>query len=184
MRIVYSIVALFLGFNAFSQSENFSIPVPNGETTPASANYTKIDRATVVPGEELFFKLTFGWFTIGKANMKVDKKSYYFNGRSAYKVDIYGRTSGMVDWIAQVDDRWGSYIDQESFVSHKAYRYIKEGNYRKNEITKFDHRTDMIEVTVQDKKTGEYRFPKYYKAKNNVYDMIGRYSYQQYGKLC
>ncbi|MDH5379547.1 MAG: DUF3108 domain-containing protein [Cyclobacteriaceae bacterium] len=179
MKQVIIVLLVFLGFSleGFSQGENFYIPLPDGQEKPIDPQYGIVENECFNPGEQIFFKVTFGWFTIGKAEMKVDTRSYEMNGRDCYKIDVHGKTSGMVDWIAQVDDRWGTYLDKNAFVPHKAYRYIKEGNYRKNEITKFDHLTDMIEVTVLDRKTGAYGNPKYYEAANNIHDMIGGFFY-------
>lgn len=123
-------------------------------------------------GELLKFKINFGIFSIGEAEMVIDEHFYNINHRECYKVDIYGRTSGMVDWVAKVDDHWGAYVDSAALIPHISYRNIKEGNYRKNEIVRFDHRVNLIEAKVKDKNTGKFKEPKVYVAPDGVRDML------------
>lgn len=126
-------------------------------------------------GELLEYKVSFGLFTVGKAQMKMYENIYNVNGRGCYKLDIHGKTSGAVDWVAKVNDNWGAYIDTAALVPHISYRNIQENNYRKKEIVKFDHTTNMVEAKVLDNKTGEFKAPEYYQAPENVRDMIGGY---------
>ena len=123
-------------------------------------------------GEVLKFNVKFGFFSVGEAEMLIDDELYKINNRYCYKTDVYGRTSGMVDWVAQVDDHWGAYVDSAALVPHISYRNIKEGKYRKNEVVRFDHRVNLIEAKTVDKKTGEYKEPKVYVAPDGVRDML------------
>ncbi len=123
-------------------------------------------------GEKLEYKLSFGIFTIGRGEMIISDNFYRINGRDCYKIDIYGRTSGMVDWVARVDDQWGAYVDSAALVPHIAYRNIKEGNYRKNEVVRFDHKHDVLETKTLNKKTGEWKEPIIYGAPDDVREML------------
>jgi hypothetical protein len=155
------IVLIFIISSSFMiREEHYSFPViPN--------NFSK--------GEVLEFKVNFGLFTVGKAQMKMYENIYNINGRGCYKLDIHGKTSGAVDWLAKVNDNWGAYIDTAALVPHISYRNIQENNYRKKEIVKYDHDTNMVEAKVLDNKTGEFKEPEYYQAPDNVRDMIGGY---------
>lgn len=123
-------------------------------------------------GEKLKFNVKFGIFSIGEAEMVIDEKAYKVNHRTCYKVDVYGRTSGMVDWIAKVDDHWGAYVDSAALIPHIAYRNIKEGNYRKNEVVRFDHQANLVETKVIDKKTGKFKEPMVYIAPEGIRDIM------------
>jgi len=124
-------------------------------------------------GEVLEFKMTFGIFTVGRGKAAIEPKLYKMNNRDCFKVDVFARTVGMVDWVADVDDQWGSYIDTAALVPHMFYRKIREGKYRKDEQTLFDHQNRKIHVQVADKKTGKFKEPKTYDAPPLVRDMIG-----------
>lgn len=158
------IFGLAILFSAFDSGRN-------------DAEYFSIDNESFDVGEKLEFKMSFGMFTIGKAQMKIHPTIHNVNYRGCYKVDIYGKTSGMVDWVARVDDNWGAYVDTAAMVPHIAYRKIKEGGYRKNEIVKFDHTTNNIEVKVVDNDTGKFKEPMYYAAPDNIRGMISGFLY-------
>ncbi|MEQ8477631.1 DUF3108 domain-containing protein [Fulvivirga sp.] len=123
-------------------------------------------------GERLEFSVNFGIFTIGEAEMIIDDKFYKVNHRECYKIDIFGRTSGMVDWVANVNDHWGAYVDSAALVPHISYRNIREGKYKKDEVVRFDHRVNLIETKVADKKTGKFKEPKVYVSQGEVRDMM------------
>ena len=148
-------------------------------TSGDSLVYKPVTHQSFIKGEVLDYKVSFGMFSIGSAKMLIRDNYYKINDRHCYKVDVYGKTTGMVDWVAKVDDHWGAYIDTSALVPHIAYRNIKEGNYRKNEITRFDHRTKLIETKVKDKKTGEFKEPNYYAAPENIRDMLAGYLYMR-----
>ena len=141
------------------------------------ANYITVPQESFTRGEVLEYKVNFGIITVGKGLMKINEKLYRINHRDCYKVDVYGKTSGLIDWIAQVDDHWGSYVDTAALVPHIFYRNIKEGRYRKNEVSRFDHNTNNIEVKAINNKTGKFKEPMYYAAPENVRDMLGGFLY-------
>ncbi|MEM1408921.1 MAG: DUF3108 domain-containing protein [Bacteroidota bacterium] len=139
--------------------------------------YVPVEYNSFARGEKLEYKVNFGIFTIGEAQMIIDDKFYRINSRECYKVDIFGKTKGMVDWVANVDDHWGAYVDSSALVPHISYRKIREGKYKKDEVVRFDHRVNLIEAKVKNKKTGEFKEPKVYVAPNGVRDMLAGYLY-------
>lgn len=155
---------LFLGLTGFGVGtvNNLYSPVPN-------ESFSR--------GETLEFKMTYGIFTVGKGMTYVDPNRYTINDRDCYKVDVFGKTVGVVNWVTDVDDQWGAYIDTAALVPHKFYRRIREGRYKKDEETHFDHQHGKIRVRVADKQTGEFKAPKVYDAPAQVRDMIGGFLY-------
>lgn len=122
-------------------------------------------------GEVIQFKMTYGIFTVGKGSVTIDNKYHKINNRHCFKIDVYGRTVGMVDWVADVNDRWGAYIDTVALVPHQFYRFIREGRYKKDEWTNFDHENRKIEVKTLDKE-GKLKDPRHYDAPAQVRDMV------------
>ncbi len=116
-------------------------------------------------GEVLEFKMGYGIFNVGKGKTYISDKLYRVNNRICYKVMVDGRTSGVVDWLAKVDDHWGAYVDTSALVPHMAYRNIKEGKYIKDEITRFDHKAKRISVKDVNTDTGKYNKAKVYESK-------------------
>lgn len=160
------VIALFLIITGFIQDDGPEV-------------YSPVRNESFSRGEVLEFKMTYGFFTVGKGSAKVHPNYFKFNNRDCFKVDVYAKTVGFIDWVADVDDYWGAYIDTLALVPHQFYRKIREGSYRKDEWTYFDHVNKKIQVKTLDKKTGKLKEPKYYEApkQQQVRDMIAGFLY-------
>lgn len=161
-RLSFSLFLVFLLSGFLSEDNDIYPPVKN-------QSFTR--------GEVINFKMTYGIFTVGKGSVNIHPKYFRINNRDCFKIDVHGKTVGMVDWVADVDDRWGAYIDTVAIVPHQFYRFIREGRYRKDEWTNFDHPNGKIEVKTLDKKTGKLKEPKYYDAPAEVRDMVAGFLY-------
>lgn len=139
--------------------------------------YSKVKNESFTVGEVLEFKMTYGFFTVGKGSAKVHPNYFRYANRQCYKVDVYAKTVGLIDWVADVDDYWGAYIDTMALVPHQFYRKIREGSYKKDEWTYFDHVNRQIQVKTLDNKTGKLKEPKFYEAPHQVRDMIAGFLY-------
>lgn len=160
-------------------SLSFIIIFLSSFTAGDEETYSFVPNESFYKGERLTYRVNFGIFTIGKGKMIIQDRLYQMNRRNCYKIDVYGKTTGMVDWLAKVDDHWGAYVDTAALVPHMSYRNIKEGNYRKNEVIRFDHNTDTIEAKVVNKKTGKFKAPSYYAAPDDIRDMLAGYLYMR-----
>lgn len=156
------LIFLAFGFSAFGQ-ETLSFP-------PVHHNPIK-------PGETIEYKVSVGFFTVGKAQITTSPKLYRINGRPCYKMDVRGKTSGALDWVASVDDNWGAYLDTTSFLPFMGYRNIKENSYRKNELTKFDQEKQLVELKVINQKTGEFNESKIFMVMEPVRDVVAGSAY-------
>lgn len=158
----YLLIILVIGFSAFAQ-ETLSVIPPQ--------------RNPVNKGESIEYKVTFGFFTVGKAQIQTSPRTFKINDKPCYRIDIKGQTSGAVDWVAKIDDVWGVYMDTLHFLPQRSYRNIKENNYRKNEVTRFDHDKLMAELMVLNQKTGEFKEPKSIQVRQPARDLVSGYSY-------
>lgn len=159
--VVYGLLAVIL--SAFTSERFQKYPVVKNES------FSK--------GEVLHFKMSYGIFTVGKGSASIAKDYHTMNSRPCFKVDVFGKTVGMVDWVADVDDQWGAYIDTAAIVPHVAYRKIREGRYKKDEVVNFYHDEKRIETKVLDQKTGKYKTPKNYDSPPLVRDLIAGFMY-------
>lgn len=157
-KFVFGFLFLLL-FSGFTQDEGADI-------------YPLIRNESFKKGEVIRFKMTYGIFTVGKGSAQIHSNTFNVNDRNCFKVDVYGKTVGMVDWVADVDDQWGAYIDTAALVPHVFYRKIREGNYKKDEQTLFNHVTKKIEVKTVDNNTGKFKESKFYDAPPQVRDMV------------
>ena len=155
----------------------FIIGVLSGFVSKDNDVYPYFKNESFRRGEVIRFKMTYGFFTIGKGMVQIHPDYFTFNNRPCFKVDITGKTVGMVDWVADVDNKYGAYIDTISILPLQFYRKQREGNYKKDEWTTFDHEKKKIEVKTLDKKTGKLKEPKYYDAPEHVRDMVAGFLY-------
>ena len=139
--------------------------------------YPPVKNESFTRGEVISFKMTYGIFTVGKGSVRIHPNYFKLNNRDCFKIDVHGRTVGMIDWVADVDDQWGAYIDTVAILPHQFYRRIREGRYKKDEWTFFDHEKKKIEVKTMDNNTGRFKESKYYDAPSQVRDMIAGFLY-------
>lgn len=149
----------------------FIVALLSGFVAEQNDTYPPIKNQSFKRGEVIEFKMTYGIFTVGKGSVNIHPKYFRINNRDCFKIDVYGKTVGMVDWVADVDDRWGAYIDTVALIPHQFYRRIREGRYKKDEWTNFDQVNKKIEVKTLDNETGKFKEPKYYDAPPQVRDM-------------
>lgn len=153
------LILLFSFFNTNGQV------VVNDE--PASYNFKK--------GEHLEFKLSYGWFTVGKASVDIDNQFHKYDNRQCYKVDAKGQTAGLLGVFTHVDDRWGAYITKENLKPLHAYRDIEEGKFQRIEKTFFDHEQGKVEVVRYNPTKDERKPGKVFDISNDVYDLMSSY---------
>ncbi|WKN32576.1 DUF3108 domain-containing protein [Porifericola rhodea] len=157
-------------------------------TSSGQDHYRYIENESFGPGEELKFRVHWKFINAAEAVMRVSDGHYNVNGRPCYKIDVYGTTTGLVDVMVRVRDNWGAYVDTASILPQKAYRYIEEGKYRKNEMINFDHASDKATVLRLDKKTRKLKEKETFEVPNNVLDIVGGYyflrtlDYEKYDK--
>ncbi len=142
MKVFKALLLLFIVSGLFAQ---------NGSRIKAN----KGRDLTFLPGEKLKYRLHLGFVTAGVASLEIANEVHDFQGTPCYKIDIHGRTVGLVDFTYRVKDNWGTYLDTAKVLPLRSYRYIKEGRYRKNEIVDYDHQNDSVIVHKLNKKTKE-----------------------------
>jgi Protein of unknown function (DUF3108) len=157
-RIVFGLALLF-AVTAFISGQQQS-----KEAVPVNFPFGK--------GEQLNYKVSFLGITLGKGTTTVDSKSYSINSRPCYKIDAFGETTG-ISWIYKVNDVWGAYIDTASFVTHIAYRKLRENDYKKDEQIDFDHTKRKARVKVMNKETGVFEVVNDYDIPDQATDLIG-----------
>ena len=124
-------------------------------------------------GEHLVFRLGYGWFTLGRADLKIEPALVTYQNKPCYKVEIEGKTTGILGAFSKVDDLWGAYVDSETLLPMLAYSDIHEGNYSREEAIHFDQAAGKIRVEMTKRK--KVRPTKYYETDKDVHDMISGY---------
>lgn len=126
-------------------------------------------------GEELKYRVHYGFINAGTATMKIDNKIHMINGRPSYKVDVFGKSTGVFDVFTKIRDNWGAYIDTAAILPHRGYRNIEEGKYRKYEVTDFDHKKNKAEMSWLDKNSKKVKEKKSFETPEDVLDIVSGY---------
>jgi hypothetical protein len=130
-----------------------------------------INDKKLIVGEVLNYKASWGFLTIGSATTKVDRRIYKLGSNICYKIQLSGKTNGLAK-LFYLNDYWVSYINTQSFFTHKAYRSISEGKYRLDELTYFDHPNEKAEVKVLNRQTKKFVLKKIHKTPENIRDVV------------
>lgn len=137
--------------------------------------YRYVHNESFTAGEVLTYRVHYGLINAAEASMEVSEDYFFINNRACYKIDIYGKTTGVFDLVLRIRDNWGAYVDTASIIPHKAYSFIQEGKYRKNEMINFNHQQDIATVLKLDKETRKLKEKKDLKVPDNILDIVGGY---------
>lgn len=129
------------------------------------------------PGELLTYKVTYGFLTVGEAQITTNETLYNVDNTPCYKIDIIGKTTGAVGWVAKVDDKWGAYLNTTDLLPVKSYRIVRENNYKRDELAYYNHKKKTIKYQRYNHKTSKFESPEIYSFTNTVRDLIGGYYY-------
>jgi hypothetical protein len=89
-------------------------------------------------GERLTYAVKFGPIRAGTSVLAVEDEIVW-NGRKVVRIKS---TTNSADWFFyRVRDSIISYMDKEGLFAWRYEKYQREGNYRNNEITTFNHET-------------------------------------------
>ncbi len=129
----------------------------------------KRDEAVFGPGEELEYRVRYGFITAGQATLKVAATDVKFSNRPVWHIIANGRTAGSFDVFKRVRNRYDSYVDREDLTPHLYTENIREGNYRRNDKARFYQDQKKIVATKGTHKGADQTFDivsAYYFARN------------------
>jgi len=86
-------------------------------------------------GEELTFKIRYGFITAGSAKMKVLTANY--NNQKVYHLQTTAKSAGSFDWIYEVRDEVNSYVDYKYFYPLRFEKKLREGSYKVDLLTDY-----------------------------------------------
>jgi hypothetical protein len=94
-------------------------------------------------GEELSYKLKYGFFTAAEANIKVMESDRKFEGQ-AFHIVADSKTAGTFDIFYKVRNRYETYVDRKTLQPYFYTENRKEASYRHSDNVTFNHNTDKI----------------------------------------
>ena len=130
---------------------------------------------TLGRGEVIEYRAHYGFLNAAVGRMIIDDSVFQVNGRPCYKIDIFGESVGMFDFMLRIRDNWGTYLDTEHVLPQRFWRKIREGKYRKFEIVDFNQDEDYATVVKYDYKKKKWRDKTYFKTPSECQDLVSGY---------
>jgi hypothetical protein len=95
-------------------------------------------------GEQLSYRLKYGFFTAAEAELKVENTDIKYDGHPAYHIVVEGKTAGSFDVFYKVRNRYESYVDQKTLLPYYYAENRHEGSWKHSDKVSFNHETDKI----------------------------------------
>jgi len=106
-----------------------------------------LKKRVFAPGEELTYKLKYGFISAAEGVLKVLPADLTFDGKPTYHLNAVGTTSKAFSIFYNIRDQYDSYIDQDTYLPYFFSENIKEGKYRRNDKIRFYQQKKKIEAT-------------------------------------
>lgn len=151
---------------------SFSLKSDNG-------TYRYVPNSSFERGEIIDYKVHYGFVNAAVGQMVILDDLDYINQRPCYKIEVHGKSVGMFELFWGVDDIWATYLDTASIITHKFYRILKEGRYRKHEVIDFDHDQHRASVRTYDYSKSRWKDTRYYDVVKNVQDLVSGYYFMR-----
>lgn len=120
-------------------------------------------------GEFFEYKVKYGFISVGEATVDVSPQIFTVNNRPCYRINIFGRTTGMTD-IFHIRNTYRSFLDTGAILPQKFVMNLQENNYRKEQTIIFDHKNNgAIRENEKEKKS--------FKLPDNIHDVVSGYYY-------
>lgn len=91
----------------------------------------------ITVGEKVSYEVSWMGVPVGIGELEVREKTV-LDGREVFHVVATAKTNEVLSKIYPVHDEAHSWIDAETFYSHKFRKILSEGRYRADEETRFD----------------------------------------------
>ncbi|MCA6073952.1 DUF3108 domain-containing protein [Fulvivirga sedimenti] len=142
---------------------------------PSEENQRQGHKITFGPGEELNYRVHYGFLNAAVARMVIGEDIHYVNGQPCMKIDVYGESVGMFDLFTRIRDNWGTYFDTTNIRPARFYRVLEEGKYRKNEVVTFDHSREIAYTREFSFSQNRWKPVVEAKVPSNVQDLVSGY---------
>src|ERR1700753_1620062 len=95
-------------------------------------------------GEQLNYKLKYGFFTAAEADLRVEASDKLFDGRPVYHIVADGKTAGAFDILYKVRNRYETYVDEQTLEPYFYTENRHESSYKHSDNVTFNHNDDKI----------------------------------------
>lgn len=122
--------------------------------------------------EALFFKIHYGWFTIGKGHVEIKQ-----DHPNEYTVEAEGKTTGLLGVFANLEDFFTAQIDKKTLKPIASKRKIKDGRYWRHQQNQFYHEDSSVHINSEDLKDPSKNVSKSIAISDTTFDILSSYLY-------
>jgi hypothetical protein len=124
-------------------------------------------------GEFLKYRVHLGFINAAEATIKTSFTQVQTNQIPSRKVEIEGKTVGIVNYLSPLTDYWSASLDISTLQPIKTELIKKEGKYRKEEIVIFNSEFNTAKIISKQNNPKE----KIISLPKGTVDLIGGYYY-------
>lgn len=107
-------------------------------------------------GENLKYRVHFGWINAATIDIKVDDNPVVVGERPTYHITADGRTNSSFDWMYRVRDHFETYLDTQSVAPLKYRKSVRENKYKDKDLVYYDHGKQFLKGHKKDMDAPEY----------------------------
>jgi hypothetical protein len=133
-----------------------------------SQDNLKIGEPVFKVGEQLSYKLKYGFFTAAETTIHVEESDKKFEGHAAFHIVADAKTAGTFDVFYKVRNRYETYVDENNLQPYFYTENRKESNYRHSDNVTFNHEDNKITANK-----GVFPF------KGKVFDFLSAYYFSR-----
>jgi hypothetical protein len=98
-------------------------------------------------GENLKYRIHLGFIDAAEATIKSSSETGTLNDEAVRKVEIEGKTTGVLELFSPLRDYWSAYINMETLLPLKTEMRKREGRYRKQETVIYQMDKGFARIT-------------------------------------
>lgn len=129
------------------------------------------ENTSILANEQLKYRIHLGFIDAAEATIQSNTQVQQIGSHQTRKIEITGKTVGILHMISPVIDYWSAYLDTETHLPLKTEMRKKEGRYRKEELVLFDHGNLLAKITSPQNTPTTKNFP----IESTTLDLIGGY---------
>jgi hypothetical protein len=108
---------------------------------------TAQENNALIAGEYLKYRIHLGIINAAEATIKSSPNTSYIGEQTVRKVEIEGKTTGVLELFSPLRDYWSAQIDTQSLLPIKTEMRKKEGRYRKEETVLYQMDKGFAKIT-------------------------------------
>lgn len=128
-------------------------------------------------GEEITFKVYYGWFGLGEASMKLSPSLVEASGETYYHSNIEAQTIGLFSWLAGIHNVYWGDVNTKTYRPLRSETHLDTRKGKWDQWNSFDYKQLRTNVKIMDYSKDVPRREFSMDLTKNTYDMHGTYMY-------